>query len=116
MYLFIDILLRQPDKYLMEKNRENLVSFILGRLPTGHGIPITTGMLHNMRQLHREQQLLKKKGTGGGPDAAGPEPTASSSRPWLLAVLYSREELENYKMTLMKLAAIFVSCDCSYLF
>lgn len=50
----------QRDKFHLEKSRENLVSFILGRLPTGHGIPVTTGMIYNMKQQIKHEKVSVK--------------------------------------------------------
>ncbi|XP_018025589.1 dnaJ homolog subfamily C member 10-like [Hyalella azteca] len=79
------------EKFYLEKTRELLASFILDRLPTGHGIPVTTGMLYNMRRLH------------SAPD----KHVLLSNKPWLLASFSSNKLFDDFKMTLTKLAAIF---------
>ncbi|KAF2353298.1 Thioredoxin domain [Trinorchestia longiramus] len=79
------------ERFHMEKTRENLAAFIVERLPTGHGIPVTTGMLYNMRRLH----------------GAGEQHALLSNKPWLLASYFDPEQYRDFKRTLTKLAAIF---------
>ena len=79
------------EKFRLDKTRDNLVDFILRRLPTGQGIPVTAGMIHNMKQQHKKRD----------------ETSLSEKKPWLLAAFFSRDELSQQTILLMKLAALF---------
>ena len=45
-----DFFSRQNEKFQGDKNREDLVEFILSRLPTGEGIAVTQGMAYNWKK------------------------------------------------------------------